>query len=65
MSYRISRPGLAGARCPPVCRGALGFPGTFIYLGATAFVTFALIVWSNVLQRKLPDRIAEELSQQK
>jgi len=43
---------------------SLGFPGTFIYLGATALLTFALIAWSNVLQRKLPERIAEELSRQ-
>ncbi|MDQ0821362.1 hypothetical protein QFZ79_003737 [Arthrobacter sp. V4I6] len=44
---------------------SLGFPGTFIYLGASALVTFALIAWSNVLQRKLPEHIAEELSRQK
>jgi hypothetical protein len=43
---------------------SLGFPGTFIYLGATALVTFALVAWSYVLQRKLPERIAEELSRQ-
>jgi hypothetical protein len=43
---------------------SLGFPGTFIYLGATALVTFALIAWSIALLRKLPERIAEELSRQ-
>jgi hypothetical protein len=41
---------------------SLGFPGTFIYLGATALVTFALIAWSTVLQRKLTERMTEELS---
>jgi hypothetical protein len=41
---------------------SLGFPGTFIYLAATALLTFALIAWSNVLQRKLPERMIEELS---
>lgn len=44
---------------------SLGFPGTFVYLGATALVTFALIAWSNVLQRRLPERLAEEISRQK
>jgi hypothetical protein len=38
---------------------SLGFPGTFIYLGAAALLTFALIAWSNVLQRKLPEGLAE------
>ncbi len=44
---------------------SLGFPGTLIYLGATVLVTFTLIAWSNVLQRQLPERIAEDLSRQK
>ncbi|WP_211880418.1 HAAS signaling domain-containing protein [Pseudarthrobacter albicanus] len=44
---------------------SLGFPGTLIYLGATVLVTFALIAWSNVLQRQLPERIAEDLNRQK
>lgn len=44
---------------------SLGFPGTLIYLGATVLVTFALIAWSNVLQRQLPEGIAEALSRLK
>lgn len=39
---------------------SLGFPGTLIYLAATVLVTFALIAWSNVLQRRLPARIAAD-----
>jgi len=42
---------------------SLGFPGTLIYLGATLLVTFALITWSNMLQRQLPERIAEDMGQ--
>ncbi|WP_427007549.1 hypothetical protein [Pseudarthrobacter sp. H2] len=44
---------------------SLGLPGTLIYLGTTVLVTFALIAWSNVLQRQLPERIAEDLNRQK
>lgn len=44
---------------------SLGSPGTLIYLGVTVLVTFALIAWSNVLQRQLPERIAADLSRQK
>ncbi|MET1086542.1 MAG: hypothetical protein ABWY04_05395 [Arthrobacter sp.] len=43
---------------------SLGFPGTSIYFVATVLVTFALVAWSNVLQRGLPERIAEELRRQ-
>jgi hypothetical protein len=43
---------------------SLGFPGTLIYLGATVLLTFALVAWSNVLQRRLPERIAEDLTRQ-
>ncbi len=43
---------------------SLGFPGTFIYLGATALLTGALIAWSNALQRKLPEGLAKGLSRQ-
>jgi hypothetical protein len=40
---------------------SLGFPGTLIYLGATALVTSALIALSNMLQRHLPHRITKDL----
>jgi hypothetical protein len=46
-------------------RSTVGFPGTLLYLGATVPVTFALIAYSNVLQRQLPERIAGNISQQK
>jgi hypothetical protein len=38
---------------------SLGFPGTFLYLGATAIVTFALILWSQRLQDQLPEDLSE------
>ncbi|MBT2549745.1 hypothetical protein [Arthrobacter sp. ISL-65] len=41
---------------------SLGLPGTLVYLAATVIVTFALTAWSNVLQRQLPERTAEDLS---
>jgi hypothetical protein len=44
---------------------SFGIAETVIYITATILLTAVLIGWSAALQRKLPERMMEELSRQK
>lgn len=41
-----------------------GLAETAIYIAGTVLLTAVLIGWSNALQRRLPERMTEELSRQ-